>query len=69
MTEDARNKVIEEKSSFNELRGLITRFKKMKVAFMQIGGHTNEGGLIYIALSKIKQETISHLRKQLYFMH
>lgn len=34
MTEDARNKVIEEKSSFNELRGLITRFKKMKVAFM-----------------------------------
>ena len=41
----------------------------MKIAFMQVGGHINEGSLIYIAISKIKQETISHLRKQLYFMH
>ena len=30
---------------------------------MQVGGHINEGSLIYIAISKIKQETISHLRK------
>jgi hypothetical protein len=36
---------------------------------MQVGGHINEGSLIYIAISKVKTESISHMRKQLYFMH
>lgn len=48
---------------------MITKFKKLKIAFMQIGGQSNQGGLIYIAISKIKEETISHLRRQLYYMH
>ena len=65
----ARSQVIEEIASNNELRGMITRFKKMKLAFTQVGGHGNEGCLIYIALSKCKDESISHLRKQLYYMH
>lgn len=63
ITENARQQVIEEKQSVNELRSLITRFREMKVVFMQVGGHTNEGSLIYIALSKVKRETVSHLRK------
>lgn len=48
---------------------MITKFRKMKIAFMQVGGHGNEGCLIYVAVSKVKDETISHLRKQLYYMH
>ena len=42
---------------------MITKFKKMKIAFMQVGGHNGEGSLIYIAISKTKEESISHLRK------
>jgi hypothetical protein len=69
MTEDAIKHVIEERANGNELRAMITKFKKMKIAFMQVGGKGNEGSLIYIALSKVKEETISHLRRQLYYIH
>ena len=36
---------------------------------MQSGGKSNEGSLIYVALSKCKRESMSHLRKQLRMLH
>ena len=55
----------EEKEYTNELRGMLTRLKKFKVCFMTVGGRGTEGCLIYIALSKSNNESVSHMRKQL----
>lgn len=42
---------------------MITKSFNFKICYMTIGGKGNEGCLIYIALSKAKDESISHLRK------
>jgi hypothetical protein len=47
----------------NELRALITKFKKFKLCVMTVGGQGSEGCLIYVAMSKNLNESISHLRK------
>jgi hypothetical protein len=47
----------------NELKALITKFKKFKLCVMTVGGQGSEGCLIYIAMSKNVSESISHLRK------
>ena len=44
-------------------------FKKFKLCIMTVGGQGSEGCLIYIAMSKNKNETVSHLRKQLKMLH
>jgi hypothetical protein len=49
----------------NELRAMITMFKMFKLCIMTVGGQGQEGCLIYIAMSKNKNESISHLKKQL----
>ena len=53
----------------NEIRGMISKLNKIKLCFMTIGGKGAEGCLIYIALSKVKQESLSHLRRQLRYLH
>ena len=58
-----------EKITHNELKGIQCRFGDFKVVFYTVGGHGAEGTLIYIALSKCKNESITHLRKQLMMLH
>ena len=41
----------------------------MKICFMTVGGKGSDCCLIYIALSKDPKESISHMRKQLQFIH
>jgi hypothetical protein len=43
---------------------MATQFDDFKVAFLHKGGC-----LIYIALSKAKEESVSYLKKQLEFIH
>ena len=54
---------LEEKVIDNEIRSLITKQQKFKITFVTVGGKGTDGVLIYIAMSKYKKETISHLRK------
>jgi len=61
--------VQEEITTDNECRAMLTRRGKFKVCIMSSGGKSNEGSLIYVALSKSKKESHSHLRKQLYMLH
>ena len=48
---------------------MMSKSKKFKIAFVTIGGKGSEGCLIYIAMSKHRNETISHLRKQIKMLH
>lgn len=61
--EAERERRKEERMHDNDLKAMNTRLGKFKVCFMTSGGKSNEGCLIYIALSKSKKESISHLRK------
>ena len=54
---------MEERVIDNEMRSLISKSQKFKITFATIGGKGSEGVLIFIAMSKNKKETISHLRK------
>ena len=54
---------LEEKVIDNELRSFFTKSKKFKMTFVTVGGKGSDGVLIFIAMSKNKKETISHLRK------
>lgn len=53
----------------NELKHFTTKFKGFKVCFFTAGGRGSDGCLIYIGLSKAKNESISHLRMQLLTLH
>lgn len=54
---------MDEKSNDNEIRGMNSKKRDFKIAFVTVGGKGSDGCLIYIAMSKNKSETISHLRK------
>ena len=61
--------VEEEKPCDNEVRAMFSKAGGFKLCFMTVGGRGSEGCLIYIAMSKAKGESISHLRKQLQIIH
>ena len=48
---------------------MISRFKRLKTCIMTVGNKGSENCLIYIAITKNKKESVSHLRKQLQFLH
>ena len=48
---------------------MLTRLGKFKICFMSSSDKSTEGALIYIAISKSKKESLSHLRKQLNMIH
>ena len=58
LAQEAKRQVQEElqaeKTQDNELRGMVSYLKKIKLCFMTVGGQGAEGCLIYIALSKHK---------------
>ena len=60
---DQEEKERMEKIVHNELKGIHCRFRGFKVVFYTVGGQGADGTLIYIALSKCKNESITHLRK------
>ena len=57
--------VEEEKPCDNEVRAMYSKLGGFKMCCMTVGGRGSEGCLIYIAMTKVKGESISHLRKQL----
>jgi len=61
--------IVADKVHDNQCKAMLTRLGKFKICFMTSGGKSSEGALIYIALSKSKKESLSHLRKQLNMIH
>jgi len=55
--------ILDEKINDNELKAIMSKFNKFKICFMFKGGKGGEGCLIYIAITKDKKESMSHLRK------
>lgn len=53
----------------NQLVAILSKLKGVKSCYMSVGGRGSDCCLIYIALSKDKEESSSHLKRQLQFMH
>ena len=68
MMQSAQNTVIQDQSQENELRAMLVR-KGLTICFITAGGSGQEGCLIYIAVSKVKNESVSYLRRQLQILH
>ena len=67
--ETTSDHVEEEKPCDNEVSAMFSKLGGFKMCFMTVGGRGSEGCLIYIAMTKAKNESISHLRKQLQIIH
>jgi hypothetical protein len=62
MMQTAETTVIQDRSQENELRAMFVR-KGLTLCFITAGGNGQEGCLIYIAVSKVKNESVSYLRR------
>ena len=47
----------------------MSHLRGVQSCYMTVGGKGSDVCLIYIAISKDKKEKISHLRKQLEYLH